>query len=605
MTNGPARVTGASADGENSGRANLLEPEFTVLMALSVARSARDDRGVTPRHKLRWKETRARFVDRQVAGYRGQIFRGPNEGLLAGFRRPIDAVRCAIELQHDIPVANSAAPDQVPIEICIGIDVCHLNSAEEELSGESREIAAGLLDRAGPGGIAVSGEIEAQLRGVSEIETEPLGPLPHRQSSRPIYAHRVAFRRIGDLAPLPRQAPLRQISLAILPFRSATPERRDDYFAEGIAEEITSVLGGVSDLLVVSTGSSAAYTGDNVDLRAIGRQLSVRYVVSGTARRDGEVVRIAVEFVDTDSGNVLWNEQYRVALANLFDLQEIIALRIARAVAPRVGEAELRRSAGKRPENLDAYDLVLQAMYRMYRLDREEFATARDMLNRAIELDPAWGTPYTLLAEWHTLDIGQGYCEDENAAMTDLVRLAKNAIERDKKDARALALLGHCHAWLFRDYVTALDLFEQAFAAAPNSAFAWGWSSPTCSYLGDGASAVGHAEYALRLSPLGPHAYFFRSALALGHYTKGDFEEAVRWGRRAMAVNPTYTSNLRFLAASLAACGRLHEAQAIGRILLSLRPNFRIKELLGRYSYKDPKRTAALGEHLRLAGLPE
>ncbi|MGH7005105.1 MAG: tetratricopeptide repeat protein, partial [Alphaproteobacteria bacterium] len=212
---------------------------------------------------------------------------------------------------------------------------------------------------------------------------------------------------------------------------------------------------------------------------------------------------------------------------------------------------------------------------------------------------------YTLLAEWHTLDIGQGYCEDENAAMNDLVRLVTNAIERNKTDARALALLGHCRAWLFRNYDEALDLFEQAFAASPNSAFAWGWSSPTCSYLGDGASAVVHAEYALRLSPLGPHAYFFRSALALAHYTNGDYEEAARWGRRSMAVNPLYASNLRFLAASLAARGRLQDARAVGRALLALRPDFSVKRLVARGSFKDAKRTFALGEHLRLAGLPD
>jgi TolB-like protein len=605
MTAGSVRSPGPSGDGAQASEASSPEPVFCALMALGLAEPAQEAWGAGPRRKLRWKETRARFVDRQVAGYRGQIFRGANNGLLAGFRRAIDAVRCAVELQRDIPVANSAAPDQEPIEICIGIDVCHLNTTEDEISAESNEIAAGLLERAGPGGIAVSGEIEVQLRGTADIETEMLGLLPNRKSSRPIYAHRVAYRRIGDLAPLPRQSALRQVSLAILPFGSGSSDRRDDYFAEGIAEDIVSALAGVSDLLVVSTGSNVPHAGDRVDLRAIGRQLSVRYVVSGTARRDGDVVTIAVDFADTDSGKVLWNEKYRVALSNLFDLQEDIALRIARAVAPRVGEAELRRSAGKRPESMDAYDLVLQAMYRMYRLDRDEFATVPGLLKGAIDLDPAWGTPYTLLAEWHTLDIGQGYCEDETAAMADLVRLATSALERNPSDARALALLGHSRAWLFRNYDEALDLFERAFAAAPNSSLPWGWSSPTCSYLGDGASAVVYAEYALRLSPLSPHAYFFRAALGLAHYTNGDYDEAARWGRRTMAANPRHTSNLRILAASLAAWGRVQDARSVGHTLLTLRPDFSIGQFVSRYSYKDPKRMALLADHLRLAGLPD
>jgi len=605
MTASSARVPGTIESGGDNGGDASLESRPVVYMVLGLVGATRASKPGEQRLNLRWMEIRARFVDREIAAHRGQIVQGTSDGLVATFPRALDAVRCAIELQRDIPTANAAAPEQPPIELCIGVNTGNGQTAREAAPNESRDIANGLLERAGPGGIVISGPVLEQIGGADDIETEAIGVVEMKKSPRQVHAYRVDYRRIGAKAPTLRKAPLRQISLAVLPFTSGTVDKRDDYFTEGIAEEIVSALAGVSDLLVVSRTSTAHFQGENLDLRAAGRQLGVRYVVTGTVRRGIDGLRLGAVLTDTETGIVLWSNNFDVPLNKLFDLQDDISLRIARALVPTLGSAELQRSMGKRPESMDAYDLVLQAMYRMYRFDRAEFATARQLLARAIALDPDYATAYALLAEWHTLNIGQGYCEDENAAMADLVRLATSAVERHKSDARSLALLGHCRAWLFRDYDDALDLFEQAFAASPNSAFAWGWSSPTCSYLGDGESAVVHAEYALRLSPLGPHAYFFRSALGLAHYTNGDYDEAARWGRRAMAVNPLYASNLRVLAASLAARGRLQDARSVGRALMALRPDFSVKRFSERSSYKDLQRTVAFAEHLRLAGLPD
>jgi adenylate cyclase len=166
-------------------------------------------------------------------------------------------------------------------------------------------------------------------------------------------------------------------------------------------------------------------------------------------------------------------------------------------------------------------------------------------------------------------------------------------------------LLGHCKAWLYRDYDNALDCFERAFAASPNAAFVWGWSSPTCSYLGDGATGAQHAEYAVRLSPLGRDAYFYRSSLALAHYTDGAYADAVRWSRRALATNPLHSATLRILAASLAADGRREEARIVAGSILALQPRFSSSRFAANYAYRDAKRSAAFGEHLRLAGLPD
>jgi tetratricopeptide (TPR) repeat protein len=314
---------------------------------------------------------------------------------------------------------------------------------------------------------------------------------------------------------------------------------------------------------------------------------------------------VAAKLVDAETGTVVWRKRYDAPHQKIFDLQQDIARRIASALLPNLSSAELQRIEAKPPENLDAYDLVLQGLHRMYRLRRQDFAVARSLLERAIKLEPGYAAAYTYLAMWHMLNVGQGYSEDENRESAELQRAATSAIERDPGDAHALALLGHCKAWLYRDYDSALDLFERAHVASPNSAFVWGWSSPICSYLGDGASGVARAERALRLSPIGPHSYFFRAVLALGHYTLGNYADAARWSRRSMAVYPDYEANLRFLAASLAACGRFHEARRVGKSLLALRPDFRVGRFATRYAYRDPKRNEGFAEHLRLAGLPD
>jgi adenylate cyclase len=241
----------------------------------------------------------------------------------------------------------------------------------------------------------------------------------------------------------------------------------------------------------------------------------------------------------------------------------------------------------------------------MQRLNREDFAAARALLDQAVAKDPGYAAAHTLLARWYMLNLGQGYSAREHAEQNSFLKSVSRAVELNPADAHALALLGHCKSWLYRDYDAALDCFELAFSASPNSAFAWGWSSPTCSYLGDGETAVAHAEHALRLSPLGPNAYVYHSALALAHYTDGAYAEAARWGRRTLAIAPGYAANLRILVASLAAAGNVEEAKAAAETLLAMQPEFRARRFALGYSFKAKERNLALAEHLMLAGLPE
>lgn len=594
------RLSDAAADAEESEEASPRRQRI-VIMALGIVTDPQLMATADPRLEMRWREIQAKLVDRQIAGHRGQIISGTSTGLVAEFTNALNAVRCAVELQRDIQAANARASDLPLAELCIGVHFWE-DSADAKTTYDEHVNTAILLQRAAEtGGIVLSTATQEQIAGAPDITTQPFTRPQLEKVLGGGHAFRIAMRQI-ETQSSHRATPIP--SLAVLPFSSA-PDSGGDYFTEGIVEDIVGALSAVSELLVVSPTSTLPFRGAKVDVGTVGRQLAVRYLVTGTTQRTADRLTLTPKLSDTETGTVVWRKRYDVPHRKIFDMQQDIARRIARALVPSLSSAELRRVEAKRPENLDAYDLVLQAVHRMYRLDRADFTAARALLDRAIPLDPGYAAAYTFLAMWHILNVGQGYCTDENAESMEIVRAAEKAAERQPADARALALFGHCKAWLFRDYDSALDLIERAFAAAPNSDFVWGWSSPTCSYLGDGATAIAHAEHALRLCPLGPHAYAYRTALGLAHYTNGNYDESARWGRRVMAANPLFSANLRFLAASLAARGRLEEARAVACSMLALQPAFSVKRFAARYAYRDIKRNAILAEHLRLAGLPD
>jgi adenylate cyclase len=593
-------MTGAAArwqphPGSETGAALAAdaEPRRAVVMALQAALTHDVEHGEL-RKRVRWMEVRAKLIDPQIASYDGHILRRTPDGLLAEFLTAPEAVRCAVELQRDIAAVNAAGGDLPSIELRLAIV-----PAEGEGRGEGAALA--LQARTDAGGITVAEAVRPEIADAPGIAIEPLADRTAGEAA----ALRLIARPLGAEPPPGRAAPQGHASVAVLPFEGTFDGHSDDYFTSGIVENIVSMLARVSDLVVVSREATLMFRGRAVDLKAVGRHLAVRYVVTGAAERSGDRLRLMPRLVDTETDTVLWNVRYEVPLSKLFELQDRISRRIVRALLPNLSRAELRRVETKRPESFDAYDLVLKAMHCMQRLDREDFAMARALLEGAIERDPTYAAAHTLLARWYMLNLGQGYSVREHAEKNSFLKAVSRAVELNPADAHALALLGHCKSWLFRDYDAALDCFERAFAASPNSAFAWGWSSPTCSYLGDGATAAAHAEHALRLSPYGPNAYVYHSALALARYTNGEYDEAVRWGRRTLAMAPRYAANARILAASLAAAGKVEDAKATGRTLLALQPDFAVRRVAVGYSYNAKERNLALAEHLRLAGLPE
>jgi TolB-like protein len=393
-------------------------------------------------------------------------------------------------------------------------------------------------------------------------------------------------------------------SLAVLPFRTLQADQADAYFAAGMVDDIIRVLGGFRAMLVIARGSTLGFAGPSVDLRRIGAELGVRYVLYGSVQRSGERVRIAAELGETETGNVIWADRFDGVLADLFELQDRISLRVAAIIAPHVRERELRRAMRKRPESMSAYDLVLQALDLLHRNTIGPFLQAGDLLRQAMALDPSYAPPYSHMALWHMLRVAQGWSDDRAADGRAAAQAAEAAVTRDPGDAQALAICGHTQSYMHRNYTTAAEFLERALIAGPNCAIAWSLSSLTCGYLGDGKTAVRRAEYGLRLSPLAPDVYMFEHFLSLAHYVDLNYEESVAWAQRSLVHNPAHTSTLRTLVAGLAGLGRLDEARTAAAEMMAQDPGFGLAAFADRTPLPDPLRRRFV-DHLRSAGVPD
>ncbi len=393
-------------------------------------------------------------------------------------------------------------------------------------------------------------------------------------------------------------------SVAVLPFRIGEADPKNAYFGEGVVDSIIHALAGVKDLTVLSRGSMLAYARKPADPLRIGRRFGVRYVLAGTILRTGGNLRVATELTDTESGRVLAADRYEGHAKDLFAVQDEIARRVVATIAPHVREHELRRALRKHPSSLTAYDLLLQALDLLYRMDEDSFLRARDLLEKAIALDPGYAPPHTYLAFWYVFRVGEIGSPDPDADARAAAEHAAAAIQRDGGDALAHAISGHVHAYLLHDLATARMILDRAVELGPSVAMAWAMSSATHGFAGHGAEAVAHAERAVRLAPADPFAFWHEGLLAQAHYVSGDYERAAALAREGMSHNRRIRFTLRTLMASLVGQGKKDEAARVAAEFLAMQPEFRLSVYAPRCPFASPLLERWLA-HLRAAGLPE
>ncbi len=392
--------------------------------------------------------------------------------------------------------------------------------------------------------------------------------------------------------------------IAVLPFTQIGNETVPSHLADGIMVDTICQLAGLRELQAISHGSTMAYRDPAMDLRQIGRELGVRYVVRGAMRRQGTNLRLSTELVDAGTNAVVWARSHDTSATLDFADQDRLVAQIVNTLAPRVQELELRRIRGQRPENLSVYEKVLLARAHLIQLEREAFATARTLLDEVVVEEPGYGEAFALLADWQSLSMNQGWTPYNEIGRLELDRLARTAMALDAQNVRALVLYAHRRALLHRDHALARSLFARALDIAPNAAHSWLWSSYTFAYDGDAAEAVKRVTRALDLSPRDQRAHDFYSAMCVALYAAGEYDAAASWGLRAMNEPGLFVATMRWTAASLAAVGRPSQAHEVARMALQVVPTQRAETAERNSPFTDPLMRARYSEHLLDAGFP-
>jgi adenylate cyclase len=531
---------------------------------------------------VRWMTLLRDIIRPAVARHHGNFVKSTGDGLLATFTSAIDAVQWACAVQNDVshrPGNATGTNPLPPIALRIAVHIGDvLADPDGDIFGDGVNIAARLQEHASPGGIVLSEAVHDLIRGSIKLPIRELGQLTLKNIARPVRAYLLE----SPISPeVPRLAPVDTYpSIAVLPLQNLSGNRDQEYFAEGIVEDIITSLAGLRELLVIARGSTMGLARKEANLREIGRALGVRYALTGSVRRTKDYCRISVQLSDVTTGGSIWASKVDTPLTDLFAQQDQIVEAVVGGIAPQVQNYELRRALRKRPENFTAYDLTLQAVDLLHRYDKATFPAALTLLHRAIDEDPRFAMPHAWAAFWHGVNIGQGWSADPNADSDAVGEHSRRAIDLDPDNAFALAVHAHNRSYLFHDYDSALIGLDRALAAGPSNPFAWCFSAATLSFIGRAEEALARVSRGLRLSPFDPQLYYFYCAGALACYALADYEGALKWARMSAALNPRFTATLRFMAMSQHALGDTLAARITTAEMLRLEPEFSLERYL-------------------------
>lgn len=410
----------------------------------------------------------------------------------------------------------------------------------------------------------------------------------------------------GSTVTTPKPLPLPdKPSIAVLPFDNMSGDREQEYFADGTVEEIITALSRFRQLFVIARNSTFTYKGRAVDVKQVGRELGVRYVLEGSVRRTDNRVRIAAQLIDATTATHLWADRFDSAIENIFDLQDRLTATVVGAVAPQLQQAEIERAKRKPTESLGAYELFFRGMANFYQWTLEGTNEALRLFHRAVELDPDFASAYGMAAYCYLWRKVNGWTVNNEQETGEAGRLARRAVDLGQDDAVALTFGGYTLAYAVGDFEGAAAFIDRALTLNPNLAAAWHYSGLTKIWLGEPDIAIEHLAIAMRLSPLDPFIPYRQSLTALAHLCAGRYDEACMWSEKALQGGPNYAPGYRIAAASNALVGRIEKAQKIAARIRQFDPGFRVSSAKGFLPFRRPEDLARYEDGLRKAGLPE
>jgi adenylate cyclase len=537
------------------------------------------------------------ITDPLIASHRGRIFNTAGDSLVADFASAVDAVQCAVAMQDAIAKENADRPAGEQMQFRIGLHVGDIIVQGENLFGDAVNIAARLEALAEPGGICVSSTVRDQIGPKLPLSCTDLGEQQVKNIAQPIKAYRIrnetspaAIPAIGSSLPLPDKP-----SIAVLPFANMSGDPEQEYFVDGMVEEIITALSRIHWLFVIARNSSLFYRGQSPDVRQVGRELGVRYVLEGSVRKGGNRVRITGQLIDAATGAHIWADRFDGSLEDVFELQDKVASSVAGVIEPALQAAETARSAGRPTNDLTAYDLYLRA-YAMVLSSTRQTPEALRLMEQAIARDPGYGPALAWAAYCCFRLLRDGRSEEPVADRRKGADFARRALEVAGDDPGVLVNAAFALAYFGEDIGAMMALFDRALALNPSYARGWSISGSLRVWAGQADIAIEHVEAALRLSPRARVANSF-SVIGRAHFFARRFNEAVPKLLLAIQEDPSNPHPYRALAATYAHMGRLDDAREIVERLRALTPVV----LPGLVPYRNPEHRDLFLSGLRLA----
>jgi adenylate cyclase len=503
----------------------------------------------------------------------GRLVKTTGDGGLFEFGSAVHAVQCAVTLQQHLR-ANRDAQAQ-PIQLRMGVNLGDVVVEDNgELYGDGVNVAVRLEGLADPNGICISHKVFEELHGRLDVPLQDMGQQHLKNISRPIRVYVVRDDALSPGAMLPEQPALPdKPSIVVLPFDNLSGDPNQEYFADGVVESVTTALARLRWLFVIARNSAFTYKGRAVDVRHVGRELGVRYVLEGSVRKAGDRIRLTGQLIDAGTGRHLWADTFDGRLGDVFDLQERLTGSVVTAAEPNLRAAEIERARAKPTGSLDAYDCYLRALPLLHAQTQQSMSEAQVLLRRAVDLDPHYCDALAALADCIGRSVISGWISDVEAADETAFEFARRAIAADPQHGEAMAVAAWAYAVLGGRFEAALDHAEQALHLHPNSLQVRNYCGAVFAASGETSRAIDEYRAAQRLSPIDPRAYVQLSGIVTAQFFAREFDEAVERAKRLLVEWPHHAVTLRYLAASLAHLGRLDEARIVVGDLLKAQPN--------------------------------
>lgn len=513
----------------------------------------------------RLKSLRAEVIDPKIAEFGGRLVKTTGDGMLVEFPSAVDAVQHAVDMQDAIARRNIDIPEDQRLQFRIGINIGDVIVDGDDIFGDGVNVAARLEELAEPGGISVSGMIYENVRNRLDVAFDDQGEQSLKNIANPARVFRVASTATGPVTSPTSDAMFRKPAVAVLPFENMSGDPEQDYFADGLTEDIITALAHWRSFPVIARNSCFAYKGQSPDIRKVGEELGARYVVEGSVRRSGNRVRVTAQLINAETGHHIWAERYDRELDDIFALQDEMTQRIAAIIEPTIAGAEQKQLAAKPPRQLSAWDLCIQGQYLIYQGTKEGNQRAREKFNQAIEIDPDYARAWTGLAYTHSHDIRLRFTASREESLNFMFEAARRAVALDESDAEARTMLARAYS-ISGQTENALEEIRHALDLNPQSTSAI-MSIGVIAAFKDGRPEEGipWLEKTLEINPLDPRNFIIKTHLAVMNICAGNYDRAAELARDATRQRADYIDSHVTLASALGYLGRDDEAtRAIG-----------------------------------------